>query len=284
MSSQNNGNNRYRNGSGRQWNNNDDYRNDNNRNESDREGNFQFGRNREDFGNPYGERQYGNQFNQDRDWNNNQGMHGNQGGDMNRGDNYGQGAGRNWNDREFGNQGGYRNRFNEGGRNQFRNNDYNSQNSNEDRNWWNRTRDEVSSWFGDDDAQRRRNMDDQQQGQHRGKGPKGYTRTDERIKEDVNDKLSDDQHVDASEINVEVSSSEVTLSGTVKSRFEKRHAEELAEAVSGVKNVENRLRVSAETNAAATGSNMPASGTQQSGAGYKQGKGSGIANFEHSKS
>ena len=47
-------------------------------------------------------------------------------------------------------------------------------------------------------------MDEQRGGPHRGRGPKGYTRSDERIREDVNDRLSDDPFVDASEIEVMV--------------------------------------------------------------------------------
>ncbi len=46
-----------------------------------------------------------------------------------------------------------------------------------------KTRDEVSSWFGDGDAARRRRMDEIRD--HRGKGPKNYQRSSERIKEDV---------------------------------------------------------------------------------------------------
>ena len=111
-----------------------------------------------------------------------------------------------------------------------------------DRDWWDKTKDEVSSWFGDDDAQRRRRMDERR-GDYRGKGPKGYTRSDERIKEDVNDRLSDDSSLDASDIEVSVQNCEVTLSGTVNTRWEKRRAEDCAESVSGVKNVENRIKV-----------------------------------------
>ncbi|HEY0653218.1 MAG TPA: BON domain-containing protein [Chryseosolibacter sp.] len=110
-----------------------------------------------------------------------------------------------------------------------------------DRNWWDRASDEVSSWFGDEDAERRRERDRQMS--HRGKGPKSYTRSDDRIKEDINDKLSDDPFIDASDIDVTVSNGEVTLTGTVDHRSTKRRAEDLAEAVSGVKNVENRIRV-----------------------------------------
>jgi hypothetical protein len=36
----------------------------------------------------------------------------------------------------------------------------------EDRSWWDRTRDEVSSWFGDDEAERRRHEDEMRGGGH----------------------------------------------------------------------------------------------------------------------
>jgi osmotically-inducible protein OsmY len=112
-----------------------------------------------------------------------------------------------------------------------------------ERGWWDRTSDEVSSWFGDEDAERRREQDRLRSGQHRGKGPKGYTRSDDRIKEDINDRLSDDVFIDASEIEVTVNDGEVTLTGSVGTRTEKRRAEDIAEEVSGVKNVENRIRL-----------------------------------------
>lgn len=112
--------------------------------------------------------------------------------------------------------------------------------SSNDRNWWDKSKDEVMSWFGDDDAERRRERDRREN--HRGKGPKGYQRSDERIREDVSDRLSDDDYVDASEIEVEVEAGEVILKGSVTTREEKRRAEDVAERVSGVRNVENRLR------------------------------------------
>lgn len=116
----------------------------------------------------------------------------------------------------------------------------------DDRDFWDRATDEVASWFGDDDAQRRRDMDKA----HRGRGPKSYQRSDERIREDINDRLTDDAFIDASEIDVTVKDREVTLSGIVSSRQAKRRAEDLAEAVSGVNHVQNNLRVSLGMNSA----------------------------------
>ncbi|MCD2178134.1 BON domain-containing protein [Rhizobium sp. C1] len=81
------------------------------------------------------------------------------------------------------------------------------------------------------------------EGEFRGKGPRGYQRADERIEEDVNDRLSDDHHLDASDIEVSVKASEVTLTGEVNSRADKRRAEDCVESVSGVTNVQNNLRV-----------------------------------------
>ena len=78
---------------------------------------------------------------------------------------------------------------------------------------------------------------------HVGRGPKGYRRSDQRITEDVCDRLADDPYVDASDIEVSVKDGEVTLSGMVHSRHEKRNAEECIEHLSGVKDVHNHLRV-----------------------------------------
>ncbi len=77
----------------------------------------------------------------------------------------------------------------------------------------------------------------------RGKGPRGYKRSDERIAEDVNDGLTQDTNVDATDITVVVNGGEVTLNGTVTSRIEKCGAEDLAHDVSGVTHVQNNLRI-----------------------------------------
>jgi osmotically-inducible protein OsmY len=84
---------------------------------------------------------------------------------------------------------------------------------------------------------------DRQEGIHRGRGPKGYQRSDERIHEEVCERLTDDSFIDASNIDISVQSGVVTLTGTVNSRQEKRRAEDLIENLSGVKDVHNSLRV-----------------------------------------
>jgi hypothetical protein len=80
-------------------------------------------------------------------------------------------------------------------------------------------------------------------GPYSGRGPKGYQRADSRIREDVCDRLADAPDVDPGDIEVEVREGEVTMSGTVKDRWQKRRAEDVVEYVSGVKEVHNRLRV-----------------------------------------
>lgn len=80
-------------------------------------------------------------------------------------------------------------------------------------------------------------------GSYRGVGPRGYRRSDDRIREDVGERLTDDPHIDASAIEVTVSQGEVTLSGTVDRRAAKRRAEDVVEAVPGVTHVQNNLRV-----------------------------------------
>lgn len=81
------------------------------------------------------------------------------------------------------------------------------------------------------------------EGRYRGVGPKGYVRSDERLREVVCDDLMDDPWLDASGIEVTVKDDEVTLSGTVENRDAKRWAEDVAEHAGGVKHVQNNLRV-----------------------------------------
>lgn len=129
----------------------------------------------------------------------------------------------------------------------WRDNPMNNDSRNSDRGWWDKTKDEVASWFGDDDAERRRRRDELRNGEHRGKGPKNYTRSEERIREDVSDQLTEDSFLDASGIEIEVKNGDVTLNGHVDSKYAKHRAEDLTEDVTGVKNVQNNLRVEEDT-------------------------------------
>jgi osmotically-inducible protein OsmY len=74
-----------------------------------------------------------------------------------------------------------------------------------------------------------------------GRGPRDYQRADSRVLEDVCDRLSDDDEVDASDITVSVKNGEVTLEGTVADRYTKRRAEHIAASVRGVVDVHNQL-------------------------------------------
>ena len=78
---------------------------------------------------------------------------------------------------------------------------------------------------------------------HRGRGPRNYVRSDDRIRDDINERLTQDRFVDASDIDVVVNRGEVTLTGAVDSRLARRRAEDIADAVLGVTHVQNNLRV-----------------------------------------
>lgn len=78
---------------------------------------------------------------------------------------------------------------------------------------------------------------------YRGLGPKNYTRSDERIREDLNERLTDAHDIDATGISVEVNNGVATLTGSVDQRWMKHRAEDLAEGCSGVRDVNNQIRV-----------------------------------------
>ena len=79
-------------------------------------------------------------------------------------------------------------------------------------------------------------------GPYTGRGPRGYQRSDDRIREDVCDRLTRHGRLDATDIQVAVRSGEVTLEGIVDSREAKRLAEDVAESVDGVREVTNHLK------------------------------------------
>jgi hypothetical protein len=106
-------------------------------------------------------------------------------------------------------------------------------------------------------------------GPYVGRGPKGYQRPDERVREDVCERLTQHGSLDASDIEIKVERGEVTLTGTVGDRQAKRLAEDLIEETFGVKQVHNQLRISNG------GRSEPAgSGTASAGTGSTSGEGS----------
>ncbi|HUF92897.1 MAG TPA: BON domain-containing protein [Candidatus Limnocylindria bacterium] len=176
----------------------------------------------------------------------------------------------------------------------------------DERGLFERAGDEVRSWFGSDEAQRRRMRDEGERGEqprggggadqersggsswtgrrgyggegygresqgregqgyggqtsgyatwaiwavtgpHLGRGPRGYQRSDDRIKEDICERMSQHGQLDASDIEVRVVSAEVTIEGTVPDRQAKRLAEDIAESVAGVRDVHNQVRVAQPT-------------------------------------
>lgn len=86
---------------------------------------------------------------------------------------------------------------------------------------------------------------------HRGHGPHvDATRDagqrgddDSRIRSELNARLTDDLYLDATGIAVGVNGGYVTLTGTVDSRAAKRLAEDCADCVAGVRDINNTLRI-----------------------------------------
>lgn len=80
-------------------------------------------------------------------------------------------------------------------------------------------------------------------GPHRGKGPKNFTRSDERLKEHVNELLMEHDEIDATHVDVEVKNGEVSVTGTVEDRQQRRAIEDLVECMAGVKDVHISIKI-----------------------------------------
>jgi len=92
-------------------------------------------------------------------------------------------------------------------------------------------------------------------------GPKGYQRSDERMKEDISERLYGAYHVDSSEVTVEVRAGKVTLEGMVPSRHMKHAIEDMVDGCPGVMEIDNRIRVASPHY---QGSSQSQSGSQSS--------------------
>jgi osmotically-inducible protein OsmY len=101
----------------------------------------------------------------------------------------------------------------------------------------------------------------------RGVGPRNYSRSDDRIREEINERLTEADDLDASGLTVEVASGIATLAGTVARRWMKHRAEDIADGCSGVRDVHNHIQVAGAGSTARTpaaASNQAAHGTDQS--------------------
>ena len=75
-----------------------------------------------------------------------------------------------------------------------------------------------------------------------GKGPKGWTRSDAQLREEVSDRLMEDRLLDARGIEVAADDGVVTLTGEVPGASDVAHAEMIARETPGVAEVRNQLR------------------------------------------
>lgn len=119
-------------------------------------------------------------------------------------------------------------------------------------------------------------------------GPKGYQRSDERIREDLCERLAMSSRVDVREVEVSVSNGVVTLSGTVQDRQQKYRIEDMTDDVFGVKDVHNQIRVARESRelreSGSSGGRTGASGLSQSPSGQASSTPSSAAGSQSSPS
>jgi len=80
-------------------------------------------------------------------------------------------------------------------------------------------------------------------GPYVGLGPEGYSRSDERVREDICDELTRRGDIDPGRVVVTVRNGEVTLAGSVDSLETRRVVDDVASACTGVKQVHDRLRL-----------------------------------------
>jgi osmotically-inducible protein OsmY len=81
---------------------------------------------------------------------------------------------------------------------------------------------------------------------YRGRGPKNYRRSDERLREIICELLTDDPFIDATDVIVEVSEGEVSVFGTVATRSQRRAIETLVLHLHGVTELHDQLALRSE--------------------------------------
>lgn len=78
---------------------------------------------------------------------------------------------------------------------------------------------------------------------HHGKGPKNYQRSDERILEDIYERIAADWNLDVHDVDIKVEAGVVHLAGEVRDRSFRHRIEDITEAVRGVTSIENKIRI-----------------------------------------
>jgi hypothetical protein len=81
--------------------------------------------------------------------------------------------------------------------------------------------------------------------ENRDQGP-GGDRPDHAIADDLRRRLSDDPSLDATDVRIEVEQGVVSLAGTVESRDDKRHVEDLARSAEGVREIVDALEIQSD--------------------------------------
>jgi hypothetical protein len=76
-----------------------------------------------------------------------------------------------------------------------------------------------------------------------GVGPKGYKRSDSKLKEEAYLLLSQDPIIDSTNIHIDVLNNVIYLKGIVDSRRDKKRAEVLVEDIFGLEDVQNQLKI-----------------------------------------
>ena len=78
---------------------------------------------------------------------------------------------------------------------------------------------------------------------YRGVGPKNFRRSDDRVREEICERLSEADDVDATDVDVRVTNGVVLLTGRVDSAGALGVADHIAHSCGGVRQVENRINV-----------------------------------------
>lgn len=101
----------------------------------------------------------------------------------------------------------------------------------------------------------------------RGRGPRNAARSDSLVAEELGERFTDDELLDASEILLRVEGGHVLLTGEVPERWMKHRAEDIADGVRGVRDIDNRIRVDDGSGSFGTGGAVR-SGHSQQGSGF----------------